>query len=101
MGKTTEKITPSMKETLLSLYNEGKMDTEIANVLNVSRSAICYWRKQLGLKTRFTYSKIAKLDIEKHKDLLLNKEGSIILFIKSKMIFPKQLKHISIYLIVI
>ena len=76
MGKTTEKITPSMKETLLSLYNEGKMDTEIANVLNVSRSAICYWRKQLGLKTRFTYSKIAKLDIEKHKDLLLNEELS-------------------------
>lgn len=76
MGKTTEKITPSMKETLLSLYNEGKMDTEIANVLNVSRGAICYWRKQLGLKTKFTYSKIAKLDIEKHKDLLLNKELS-------------------------
>ena len=63
MGKTTEKITPSMKETLISLYNEGKMDTEIANVLNVSRSAIFYWRKQLGLKTRFTYSKIAKFDI--------------------------------------
>ena len=76
MGKTTEKITPSMKETLINLYNEGKMDTEIANVLNVSRSAIFYWRKQLGLKTRFTYSKIAKLDIEKHKDLLLNKELS-------------------------
>ena len=76
MGKTTEKITPSMKETLISLYNEGKMDTEIANVLNVSRNAIFYWRKQLGLKTRFTYSKIAKLDTEKHKDLLLNKELS-------------------------
>lgn len=76
MGKTTEKITSPMKETLIRLYNEGKMDTEIANVLNVSRSAVFYWREQLGLKTKFTYNKINKLDIEKHKDLLLNKELS-------------------------
>lgn len=41
-------------------------------------------------------------NVNKHKvDLLLNKEGSIILFYKSKKIFTKQLKHISIYLIVI
>jgi hypothetical protein len=69
MGKTTEKITNSMKDKLISLYEEGKMDTEIAKILNVSRSAIYYWRKQLDLKTKFTYDKISKINNKKFEEL--------------------------------
>lgn len=62
MGKTTEKISDEMKSQLLSLYNEGKMDTEIARELGVTRSAIYYWRKKLCLKSKFDYSKVSKID---------------------------------------
>lgn len=69
MGKTTEKINDEMKETLLSLYNQGKMDSEIAKELKVTVSAIHYWRKKLNLKSKFTYSKISKIDINKFEEL--------------------------------
>lgn len=62
MGKSFEKITDDMKSKLISLYNEGKMDTEIAKILNVTDGAIYYWRKKLKLKSKFTYSKVAKID---------------------------------------
>lgn len=51
MGKTTEKITDSMKNKLMELYKEGKMDTEIASILGVTSNAIFYWRKKLNLKS--------------------------------------------------
>lgn len=69
MGKTTGKITDSMKEKMVSLYEEGKMDTEIAKILSVSDSAIFYWRKKLNLESKFTYSKIAKIDNQKFEEL--------------------------------
>lgn len=69
MGKTTEKITDSMKEQLILLYNEGKMDSEIAKILKVSDSAIYYWRKKLNLKSKFTYSKISKINNSKFEEL--------------------------------
>ena len=69
MGKTTEKITNSMKERLLALYEQGKLDTEIALELKVSRSAITYWRKKLNLKSKFKYSKISKIDNLKFEKL--------------------------------
>lgn len=69
MGKTTEKITDSMKERLLALYEQGKLDTEIALELKVSRSAITYWRKKLNLKSKFKYSKISKIDNLKFEKL--------------------------------
>lgn len=69
MGKTTEKITEEMKSKMISLYNEGKMDSEIAKVLGVSTSAILYWRKKLNLKSKFTYSKISKIDNVKFEEL--------------------------------
>ena len=56
MGKTTEKITNAMKEQLVTLYKEGKMDSEIAKILGVTRSAILYWRKKLNLKSKFTFA---------------------------------------------
>lgn len=49
-----------MKETFISLYNQGMMDSEIAKQLGVTDGAIFYWRKKLGLKTKFNYSKISK-----------------------------------------
>lgn len=69
MGKTTEKITKEMMSKMISLYNEGKMDTEIAQELNVNRSAIYYWRKKLNLKTKFDYSKISIIDNTKFLEL--------------------------------
>lgn len=69
MGKTTEKITDSMKNKLMELYKEGKMDTEIASILGVTSNAIFYWRKKLNLKSTFTYSKISKIDKDKFEEL--------------------------------
>ena len=69
MGKTTEKITNAMKEQLVTLYKEGKMDSEIAKILGVTRSAILYWRKKLNLKSKFTYQKLAKVNYEEIKKL--------------------------------
>lgn len=68
--KTIFKITEEQKAQMLSLYEEGKMDSEIAKILgNVTPSAICYWRKKLGLKSKFTYEKISKIDAQKCKEL--------------------------------
>lgn len=69
MGKTTEKITDMMKEQLIALYNQGKMDSEIANELNVTTGAIYYWRKKLNLKSKFNYSKISKINKKKFEEL--------------------------------
>lgn len=70
MGKTTEKITDAMKEQIKELASNGKTDREIAEILgNVTDGAILYWRKKLGVKSKFTYSKIAKIDSIKFKEL--------------------------------
>lgn len=69
MGKTVFKITDEMKEKMLFLYEKGKMDTEIAKELNVSRSAIYYWRKKLNLISKFSYDKVAKLNNKKFEEL--------------------------------
>lgn len=45
------------------------MDTEIAKILNVSDGCIYYWRKKLGLATKFNYSKVSKIDNEKFEQL--------------------------------
>ena len=73
MGKTIFKLTGENKEKLKELAIKGYMDTEIAKQLNVSRSAIQYWRKKLNIKTQFTYDKISKIDNEKFE--ILFKEG--------------------------
>lgn len=65
MGKLTE----TQKEKLLELYQAGKTDTEIAKGLNVTDGAIFYWRKKLGLKSKFDYTKISKIDKVKFEDL--------------------------------
>lgn len=51
-------------ETLKKLYHDGKMDTEIAKILNVSDSCVFYWRKKLNLKSKFEYSKLSKVNKE-------------------------------------
>lgn len=69
MGKTLFKLTEEDKETLIALYNQGLMDTQIAQLLSVSRSAIYYWRKKLNMQTTFDYSKIRKFDNQKFEEL--------------------------------
>lgn len=56
------RLTQEIKSKLVALYNEDKMDSEIAKELNVSRGTVQYWRNRLELKTKFQYSKIAKID---------------------------------------
>lgn len=62
MGKTTFKLNEEMKAQIVNLYNLGMTDKEIAhNIGNVTDGAIYYWRKKLGLKTKFDYSQISKI----------------------------------------
>lgn len=63
------KLLEEEKARLIQLANEGKMDSEIAKILNVSRSAIYYWRKKLNIKSKFTYDKISKIDNNKFEEL--------------------------------
>lgn len=62
MGKTTFKLTESMKLQLQHLYEQGKTDTEIAEEFGVTHGAIHYWRKKLNLPTKFSYEKLAKFN---------------------------------------
>lgn len=58
-----------MKSKMISLYDKGKTDSEIGKELGVTNGAIFYWRKKLGLKSKFTYSKIAKIDNNRFEEL--------------------------------
>lgn len=62
-------MTNEMKKQLLYLYEQGKMDTEIAKELGVTDGAVFYWRKKLNLPTKFTYDKINKIDNAKFEQL--------------------------------
>lgn len=64
------KLTDNIKNQIITLYSQGKMDSEIANILNISRGTIWYWRNQvLKLPTKFTYQKISKIDNAKFEEL--------------------------------
>lgn len=68
--KTSYKLTEEQKNKMLSLYEEGKMDSEIATELgNITAGAVFYWRKKLGLKSKFSYAKISKINAQKCKEL--------------------------------
>lgn len=54
-------FTEEIKKQIISLYEEGKMDSEIAKIVGIKRATICYFRKKHGLITKFTYSKISKI----------------------------------------
>lgn len=57
------KLTEQQKLSLPELVNSGLTDSEIAKKFGtVSRSAILYWRRKLGLKTQFTYEKVSKMN---------------------------------------
>lgn len=56
-------------EKLKILYEQGKLDTEIAKELGVSKSLIGLYRDKLGLKSIFTYDKISKIDNNKFEEL--------------------------------
>lgn len=70
MGKTVFKVTENMKQQIVALYNQGLMDSEIAKQIGgITDGAVFYWRKKLGLKTKFDYSQVAKIDKEKFEEL--------------------------------
>lgn len=54
---------------LRKLYDEGMMDSEIAPILGVSRASVLLYRKELGLKTKFTYQDRRKLKKEDFEEL--------------------------------
>ena len=70
MGKTVFKVTEDMKQQIVALYNQGLMDSEIAKKIGgITDGAVFYWRKKLGLKSKFDYSKVAKIDNKKFEEL--------------------------------
>lgn len=71
--KTVFKLTETDLQKLRKLAELGKMDSEIAKELNVTDGAIFYWRKKLGIKSKFTYDKISKMDKKQFE--ILFKQG--------------------------
>ena len=70
MGKTIFKITEEMKQQIIDLYNQGLMDSEIAKTVgNITDGAVYYWRHKLGLKSKFDYSQVSKIDNNKFEEL--------------------------------
>ena len=57
------------EKLLKSLYEEGKMDSEISKILGVSRSAIWSYRKNHNMPTKFSYKKISKINIAEFEPL--------------------------------
>lgn len=70
MGKTIFKITEEMKQQIIDLYNQGLMDSEIAKTVGgITDGAVYYWRHKLGLKSKFDYGKVSKIDNSKFEEL--------------------------------
>lgn len=68
--KTTGKLTEEQIANISVLAEQGYTDTEIAKMFgNVSDGCIQYHRKKLGIKSRFTYEKISKMDHKKMEEL--------------------------------
>lgn len=63
------KLSKEDKQSIINMANMGLMDSEIAEKLHVSPSAIFYWRKKLNIKSQFNYAKISKIDNDKFKTL--------------------------------
>lgn len=63
------KLSKEDKQSIINMANTGLMDSEIAEKLYVSPSAIFYWRKKLNIKSRFSYAKISKIDNDKFEAL--------------------------------
>lgn len=69
MGKTIFKLSEEDKQKICKLADEGKTDTEIAKLFNVTDGTIFYWRKKLNIKSKFTYDKISKINKTKFLEL--------------------------------
>lgn len=63
------KLTELEKQRINELYELGKMDSEIGNELGICRGTIQYYRKTHNMPTKFTYSKISKIDNNKFEEL--------------------------------
>lgn len=63
------RLTNLEKQRIKELYELGKMDSEIGKELGISRAAIQYYRAVNNMPTKFTYSKISKIDNRKFEEL--------------------------------
>lgn len=62
-------IDDKIEQEILKLYEEGKMDTEIAKILNIKAGTVANYRTTHNLPTKFTYDKISKIDNAKFEEL--------------------------------
>lgn len=63
------RLTDFEKQRIRELYELGKMDSEISKELGIKRATIQYHRSHNNMPTKFTYSKISKIDNQKFEEL--------------------------------
>lgn len=64
------KLTPDQVNKIKELTELGYMDSEIVKQFgNITDGAIYYWRKKLGIKSKFSYEKNSKIDHSKLVEL--------------------------------
>ena len=66
------RLTNLDKENIKKLYEQGKMDSEISKELGIKTQTVQYFRTKNNMPTKFTYSKISKINKklrEKRKEI--------------------------------
>lgn len=63
------RLTDLEKQRINELYELGKMDSEISKELGICRATIQYYRRTHNMPTKFTYSKISKINNQKFEEL--------------------------------
>lgn len=56
-----KKLTEEKEKELVSMYNAGMTDVDIANTLSISSALVGTYRHKKGLKTKFNYDDLAKI----------------------------------------
>jgi hypothetical protein len=92
-----KRLTNEEKQRIEELYHQGLMDSEIGKILNRSARTIWYYRNSRNLKTKFEYSKIAKIDNAKFEELfnqgLSDYKIAEILNMSPDGIFSHRIRH--------
>ena len=63
------RLTNLDKENIKRLYEQGKMDSEISKELGIKTQTVQYFRTKNNMPTKFTYSKISKINKEEFEKL--------------------------------
>ena len=79
MGKKEINMARELKFNLdefIRLYRQGYLDKDIAKILGISKTAVKYWRKRLGLgESNYLKRKARKVDLGKLIELLKQEYG--------------------------